>query len=118
MERAEHVKPRSMPERKTTGTMRQSVTERFNVHFSFCRGNERASCLTGVWRRMCCNSPGGPIPLSEATALNAHILPREMRAASAGNKKNLLLSEPQRTFRWTEFPENDSILSVFLLVLP
>lgn len=50
-----------MPE-KTTGTKQQSVTEWFNMHFSVCWGSESAAWLTSVWRRMCCNSPGGPIP--------------------------------------------------------
>lgn len=68
-------------QRKTTEIKQQSVTEWFNMHFSVCWGSERASWLTGMWRRMCCNSPGGPIPPWVYTAQDAEILPWRDRSS-------------------------------------
>lgn len=86
-------------QRKTTETKQQSVTEWFNMHFSVCWGNERASWLTGMWRRTCCNSPGGPIPPRVYIAQDAEILPWRDRSSfsrkedKAEKIRNLFSSE-------------------------
>lgn len=59
-ERAEHVKLSCMLVKND----RNKAAECDGViqyAFSVCSGSEHTAWLTSVWRRMCCNSPGGPI---------------------------------------------------------
>lgn len=75
-ERAEHAKPSCMPERNK----RNKAAECDGViqyAFSVCWGSECTAWLTTVWRRMCCNSPGGPIPPRGYTAQKAEMLPQQ-----------------------------------------
>ncbi len=124
-ERAEHAKPSCMPEKND----RNKAAECDGViqyAFSVCWGSECTAWLTSVWRRMCCNSPGGPIPPRGYTAQDAEMLPQQPKTPEQPQQEirdrksgNLYFSERNTLQVWKDrIPRKDEILNMFLLALP